>query len=126
MFIQTGRLGQDATVTQMQNGKTVTKFSMAYEIGFGNNKKSQWIYCSMWGERGVSVSQFLKKGTKILLTATDLEVFVSTQGNASLQCKATDIELLGRPQSQQQPQQPQQPQEYQPQYQHQSQDDYPI
>ncbi len=58
----TGRLGRDAEVRTVGQNKCAS-FSIAVDHGFGDNKKTMWIDCAMWGPRGEKLAQYLTKGT---------------------------------------------------------------
>jgi single-strand DNA-binding protein len=57
-----GRLGRDAE-TKTVNETTVTSFSLASNTGYGDNKSTIWVDCSVWGVRGEKIAEYLKKGT---------------------------------------------------------------
>lgn len=59
-----GRLGKDAEIRQT-NGNSVCSFSVAADVGFGDNKQSHWFNCSMWGKRGEAIAPYLTKGTQV-------------------------------------------------------------
>lgn len=61
------RLGKDAEVRYTQGGKAVAGFSAAFDTGWGDNKKTTWLDCSYWGERGEKSAPNLTKGTLILI-----------------------------------------------------------
>lgn len=60
----------------------------------------------MWGERGQKMAQHLTKGTKILLTADDVELeqFQKRDGSqgAKIRCRVIDVEFAGSKQDQSQ------------------------
>lgn len=58
-----GRIGKDAVTRFTQAGKAVTGFSLAVDIGFGDNKSTLWLDCNIWGERGEKLAGHLLKGT---------------------------------------------------------------
>lgn len=60
-------LGKDAVVRYTGAGKAVTGFSAAIDSGFGENKKTIWLDCSIWGERGEKLAPYLVKGSKHLI-----------------------------------------------------------
>ena len=60
-----GRLGSDSDLKFTPNGKPVLKFSLAVDVGWGDNKTTQWLRCSMWGERGEKLQRYLLKGTQV-------------------------------------------------------------
>lgn len=57
-----GRLGKDSETTTFDSGKKVTKFSLATSENYGNNKEAVWHNIEVWGDYGVTLSQYLKKG----------------------------------------------------------------
>lgn len=60
-----GNLGKDAE-TRDVGTDTVTKFSVACNTG--KKDETQWVTCSMWGERGKKLQQYLTKGTRVAIT----------------------------------------------------------
>ena len=60
----TGRLGRDAE-TRKVNDTTVTSFSLASDVGYGDKKTTIWLDCSIWGNRGVTLEPALVKGAEI-------------------------------------------------------------
>ena len=68
ILIITGNLGRDAELKETANGKSVLNFSLANSLGYGENKKTQWIRCNLWGDRAAKLANHLTKGTKLLVT----------------------------------------------------------
>lgn len=66
-FKELVRIGKDAQTRYTQGGKVVTGFSAAYDNGWGDNKQTVWLDCSIWGERGEKVASSLTKGTQIVV-----------------------------------------------------------
>ena len=66
-FKELVRIGRDAQTRYTQGGKAVTGFSVAYDNGWGDNKQTVWLDCSIWGERGEKVAASLTKGTQIVV-----------------------------------------------------------
>ena len=62
-----GRLGRDAELKYTPNGKPALKWSMAVDVGWGENEATQWLRCTMWGERGQKIQQYLLKGTQVYI-----------------------------------------------------------
>ena len=60
-----GRIGKDAVTRHTPSGKQVTGWSIAVDSGFGDSKQTIWIDCSMWGERGGNVCDYIRKGDRI-------------------------------------------------------------
>ncbi len=61
----TGRVGKDAVLRRTQDGQPVLGFTVAVDDGYGQNKGTIWFDASIWGKRGESLAQYLKKGTKV-------------------------------------------------------------
>lgn len=64
-FTQLVRLGRDAETKYTQGGKPITSFSVAYDTGYGDNKKTSWLECSAFGERWTKLE--LLKGSQIVI-----------------------------------------------------------
>jgi len=60
----TGRLGKDAE-TRNVSDTTVTSFSLASDVGYGEKKSTVWLDCSIWGKRGATLQPALVKGAEI-------------------------------------------------------------
>jgi single-strand DNA-binding protein len=60
-----GRLGKDATQGAAGQSK-YTSFSLAAQVGYGQNKKTEWVNCTLWGE--CKVLPFLRKGKQVCVT----------------------------------------------------------
>jgi len=66
------RIGKDAELRHLDNGTALVSFSAVYEIGYGQNKKAQWLDCAMFGDRANKVAQHLTKGKQIVIYADDV------------------------------------------------------
>ena len=62
-----GRIGRDAEVRQT-NKDSVTGFSLAVDVGYGDSKRTLWVACSMWGTRGEKVAPYLTKGSSVTVS----------------------------------------------------------
>lgn len=67
-FSGIGRIGRDAVTRHTSNGKPVTGWALAIDSGFGENKKTTWIDCSLWGDRGAKVAEYIVKGQRLGVT----------------------------------------------------------
>lgn len=63
-----GRVGRDAETRFTQAGKPVTGWSLAVDSGYGQNKTTLWLDCTLWGERGEKVAQYITKGSQVGVT----------------------------------------------------------
>lgn len=64
-----GRIGRDAETRHTQGGHEVTSWSLAIDEYAGQGeKRTLWVDCSMWGERGSKLAQYLTKGTPVAVS----------------------------------------------------------
>tara|TARA_R110000824_G_scaffold188319_2_gene369694 strand:- start:2834 stop:3346 length:513 start_codon:yes stop_codon:yes gene_type:complete len=114
MFAKLVRLGKDAELRSLNNGDKVASLAMVYDVGYGANKRSQWIDGTLWGKRAESLAPYLTKGSQIVLYADDIELETYPKNDGStgskLKCRVNDVSLISGQgeQSQQAPQAPQQ------------------
>lgn len=88
-----GRIGKSAELRRTQNGDPVTSFSVAVDDGYGENKSTLWFDCSLWGKRGGSLEQHLKKGTPVTVSG-DLGRR-EHDGKTYLTIRVNDVALQG-------------------------------
>lgn len=60
-----GRIGRDAVTRFTQGGKAVTGWALAVDKGWGDNKTTTWLDCSLWGERGQKLAEMIRKGDRL-------------------------------------------------------------
>lgn len=61
-----GRCTRDAEMQVIgQKGTSLVKWAIANNTGFGQYENTNFINCQMWGKRGESIMQYLKKGKQI-------------------------------------------------------------
>ena len=65
-----GKIGKDAVTRHTANDKAVTGFSLADDQGYGDKKTTVWYDCSLWGERGTKLAQYLVKGQSVTVAGT--------------------------------------------------------
>jgi len=99
MLIKLIRLGRDSELRTTQSGQQVLNFAGAYDIGFGDKKRTQWIDCALWGDRAAKVQQHLTKGTQIVIYADDVELeqFTKSDGSAGakIKCSVRQFDFTG-------------------------------
>lgn len=101
-----GRLGKDAETRSTNSGDKITSFSVAVDQGYGDKKTTLWVNCSMWGDRGSKVANYIRKGDMIGVTGeAQLRTWTDNSGNAktSLECRVNDVQLLGQRKAQNAP-----------------------
>ena len=67
-FIATGNITKDAELRYTANDKAYSKFSIANNEGYGENKKTTFFNCTLWGKSAENLNRFLTKGQKVLIT----------------------------------------------------------
>lgn len=109
-----GNIGRNAE-TRNAGQSTVTSFAVAVEQRGRDGKKTQWVNCSLWGQRGEKLANYLTKGTRVCVSGE-----LTTRehnGKTYLEINASDVTLMGggerRQDNYQAPQQPAQRSEQQ-------------
>ncbi|MGE4262197.1 single-stranded DNA-binding protein [Shewanella sp.] len=87
MFIKLCRIGQNAVTRFTTQGTPVTSISCAYNFGYGDQEKTQWLEADWWGDRGAKLADKLTKGRQILLTADDIHIETFEKGDKTLGAK---------------------------------------
>ena len=85
-----GRLGKDAE-TREAGSTTVTSFSIANNVGFGDRKQTLWYDCSLWGKQGERMAQYLKKGTMVFVSGEFSEKEYKDKIYKQLEVKCIDF-----------------------------------
>ena len=88
-----GGIGKDAVTRTTPAGHKVTGFSVAVSEGFGDKKRTLWFDCSIWGDRGEKIAQYLTKGSKVSV-AGDLSTR-EHEGKTYLTIRAAEVTLMG-------------------------------
>ena len=111
-----GRIGTDAEIRFMNDGKPVAVWKVAVNEGRADGddqSKTTWVRCSMWGSRAEKIAPFLKKGTPVAVTGraavnawTDRQ---SGEAKGELQLRVADVTLLGPKRDAMQADSPQEP-----------------
>ena len=95
----TGNIGKDCEVASTQGGTTVCKFTVAVKSGFGDNQKTTWVNCRLWGKRAEGrLPEYLKKGQKVVISGEcELAEWQGQDGsqNKALMVNVNDVELCG-------------------------------
>ena len=88
-----GNIGRDAAVRTTQGGDKVTGWTVAVEERTGQDKRTVWFDCTLWGKRGESLAPYLTKGGKVAVSGE-----LSTrehEGKTYLTIRAEQVTLLG-------------------------------
>lgn len=73
MMIKLVRIGKDAEL-RSANGKPVLSLSVVYDVGYGANKKGQWLNLSMWGTQAEKMVEYFKKGKQLVVRVDDVHI----------------------------------------------------
>lgn len=87
-----GRLTKDAELRQAGNSQ-VCSFSVAADTGFGDKKQSHFFNCSLWGNQGAAIQQYLKKGGQVTVSGEYSER--EYDGKQYKELRVNQIELQG-------------------------------
>lgn len=88
-----GNVGKDAVTRTTQGGDSVTGWSVAVEERHGQDKRTLWFDCTLWGKRGSARAPYLTKGTRVAVAGE-----LSTreyEGKTYLTLRADQVTLLG-------------------------------
>lgn len=89
-----GRVGRDAVLRHTQAGKPVLGFSVAVDVYVGGGEKETlWVDCSMWGERGQKVADYVTKGGSV--TVQGRITLDSHEGTPKLKLDVQELTLQG-------------------------------
>lgn len=88
-----GRLGKDAELRRAQSGDPVLSFSVAVDDGYGQNKRTLWFDCSVWGKRGEALSAHLTKGSAVTVSG-DLSTR-EYEGKTYLTVRVNELTMQG-------------------------------
>ena len=88
-----GRVGKDAVVRTTQAGKAVASWSMAVDVGYGENKQTTWVDCSLWGDRAHKLAPCILKGDRIGVMGE--HGTREYEGKTYTTLRAADVTLLG-------------------------------
>lgn len=99
--IVVGNVGRDAELSYTPQGIAVAKFSVAVSkiTGKGENRQERttWFRVTIWRERAESLSQYIKKGKKIMVVGEiDASAYTNKNGQptASLELTANEIRFI--------------------------------
>lgn len=67
-----GRIVADAELKTTTNGTSVCNVRVASDTGWGDNVKTHWLDCAIFGKRGESLQPHLTKGSPVTVVG-DLE-----------------------------------------------------
>lgn len=92
-----GRLTKDAELRPVGSSQ-VCSFSVASDTGFGDRKQTHFFECSLWGNQGAALNQYLQKGNPVTVIGEFSER--EYNGKQYKELRVNNIELQGGGQSQ--------------------------
>ena len=97
--IFTGHIGKTAEIRATSAGRTVCSWSLAVKCGFGENAKTMWIRCNLWGKRAESgLPQYLVKGQQVCVSGElSLNEYTTQAGETrtTLELNVDNVDLVG-------------------------------
>jgi len=95
----TGRLARDSETRFTQGGMPICSFTVAVDYGFGDNKGTNWLRCSLFGKRAEGrLPQYLVKGTQVAISG-ELRIrdYDDKDGNkrTSVDVSVNSLDLIG-------------------------------
>lgn len=94
MFCELVRIGRDAELKTTQSGKIVMSLNVAYDVGYGQNKQTQWLQLSMRGQQAEKLCEYLTKGKQIYIEADGVRV-EEHNGKAYLKAELKSVKFAG-------------------------------
>lgn len=67
LFIATGNIGRDCELRHTPNGKSIASFPLPVTSGWGENQKTSWVECKLFGDRAERLTPYLLKGGKVMV-----------------------------------------------------------
>ena len=67
-IIVSGNVGKYAVLHVTPNGKHIASFSIPAKTGFGENEKTSWLNCKMFGAMAEKLSVAVVKGAKVTVS----------------------------------------------------------
>jgi single-strand DNA-binding protein len=99
VFTFYGHAGDGAIIKDLPNGNSVMEVRVANNQGYGEKQKTNWIRVSLYGPRGLKLSEYIRKGS-LLFVSGELTIseYFSNDGSKKFQMNvnADHLELLGK------------------------------
>jgi single-strand DNA-binding protein len=93
-----GYLGHDISIRYTASQKPVGNFNVAETVGWGENKRTQWLKCNLWGDRAEKLSPYLLKGTQVVVFGDgEFRQWKDKEGKdrETLEVNVSDLKLVG-------------------------------
>ncbi len=99
VFTFYGHAGDGAIIRDLPNGNQVMEVRVANNQGYGEKQKTNWIRVSLYGSRGLKLSEYIRKGS-LLFVSGELTIseYFANDGTKKYQMNvnADHLELLGK------------------------------
>jgi len=98
VFSFTGNIGKEAEIRHTANGDAVTGFNVAVKSGYGQNEKTVWVKCSLFGKHGEAVAPYLLKGQQVAVSGElSVQEWTNKEGEkvTDIAVRANDVTLIG-------------------------------
>lgn len=86
-----GRVGKDAQHRTTQGGTDICSFTVACDVGFGENKSTVWVDVAKFGKGAEGLARFIRRGDPITVSG-DLATR-EYEGKTYLTCRADEVAL---------------------------------
>lgn len=97
-IILLGRLGKDPETAYTKSSKAYTKFTLAVDCGYGENKRTEWFNVKCWEKLAETVQKFCAKGKQVLIEG-ELQQSQYTDKNGVektwVEVSARNVQFLG-------------------------------
>lgn len=93
MMTKTMRLGRDAEIKNGSNGEFIS-LSLAYNVGFGDSKRTVWVSAIWFGKQALGAAQYLTKGGQVTVSLRDVEPQTYNE-KASLKGVVVELDFVG-------------------------------
>jgi single-strand DNA-binding protein len=95
----TGRVGADAELRYTEKGTAICQFSFALQDGYGDNRVTSWLRCSVFGNKAEKVQPLIRKGSLVAISGSIRNVELPNKDGvkqSKLECRIVDVTLLDK------------------------------
>lgn len=91
----TSRLGSDPEMQYLpSSGNALTKLSLPVDVGWGENKYTEWVKVTCFGGLAERCNEHLRKGSLVTVVGELDKTWVNDKNVASIQVKAVKVDFL--------------------------------
>ena len=85
-----GNLGRDVEAQYTPQGKMVAHASVGVSVGYGDNKRTEWVKITLWEKSAESFNKIAQKGTTVWVSGTPkLSTWLSKKSEPQAQIELT-------------------------------------